>query len=85
MNPNTGVYSLATQGSERSGGDADPGERGECEDHIAGAMAEQPDWREQDGADDAGADEVEQEQRSDRRDDVEVGVVVLLGMNGAYC
>ena len=82
MKPKRGMYSLIRR-LTRSERDPDRAERGEREDQVAEPPAEQSDRREQGDADNARADEAEQEERADRRHDVEVGVVVLLGVDRA--
>ena len=69
MNPKSGVYSLIRRADERPERDADPAERGKDEDQVADVPAESSDGGDQHGPDDAGADEAEQEERTDRRHD----------------
>src|SRR6476661_5194153 len=54
--------------------------RGDREDQVSDASAEQPYGREQRGSNDAGSDKAEQEEGADRWHDREVGLVVLLGV-----
>src|SRR4029077_1051081 len=69
------------EGYERPERDTYAAESGKDEDEVADIPAESSDGDDQHGPDDAGADEAEEEERTDRRYDIEVVVVVLLGVH----